>query len=67
MHTSTYACLRTHVRFDMMLPRKCTRHTLDILGHEAILGVLPAVEQGELALLLSFEGQSAPCLASVLP
>jgi len=39
----------------------------DVLGHEAVLGVLSAVEQGELALLLSFQGQSAPCLASVLP
>ena len=39
---------------------------LDILGHETILGVLPAVEQGELGLLLSLEGQGAACLASVL-
>ena len=39
---------------------------LDILGHEAILGVLPAVKQGELALLLRLQGQGAPRLARIL-
>lgn len=39
---------------------------LDVLGHEAVLGVVAAVKQGELALLLGFEGKGAPRLARVL-
>ena len=39
---------------------------LDVLGQEAVLGMLTAVKQGELALLLRLQRQGAASLACVL-
>ena len=35
MHTHAYACLRTQVRFDVMLPHKCIQHTWAMVASNA--------------------------------